>query len=607
MNSIWNKNISLFTQRFPQLAQQFSLNGTQDIPQELLAPVEIIEARNGQKTARENSRYFHSAYNPEREAEQTVKNAREIKKDIFTAVFYSMGLGYAADKWAELYPNDSIIIVESDPRYFFTALAYNDLSHLLRQPNLIFALQADQSQVINIIERCGGIAHASIVAVNAQADHAHDYYIALTSLLERNRTKAEINTSTLEKFSHLWLRNSCRNLDLTAGLDGVARYKDKCPHGLPALVLAAGPTLDEVLPYLKELKKKCLIIAVDTALRACLRAGTEPDFIVLVDPQYYASRHIEGLKSPSSVLVTESAAYPSVFHFDCREIILCSALFPLGQYFEKRLGAKGELGAGGSVSTTAWDFARMCGADEIYFAGLDLGYPGLQTHIRGSTFEEKIHSISDRKSTAEKAGIASLFAAGVKKDRDYSGNEILTDEKMKMFAWWFESKCVEYSSIKTFTLSPRSLKIPGFETALINTLLERPDAEEKRSQFFACEKDSQFRNNPAEFAAVKESLREGLEDLYKTARNGVHSAEKGLVSTGSQTGRYLNELDETDRKILASELKDAASLVFPTERRLNEIFDQTVFPEDKAKAVFLREKIIYTQLMQAIKSYLQLL
>ncbi len=607
MNSIWNKNIELFSKRFPPLAAQFNISGTQDIPEELKAPIEIIPAKNGSLTAKENGKFFHSAYNPQREAESTVKAAKEIQAEVYTGVFYSQGLGYAANEWASRYPNDNIIIIETDPRYFFTAMACTDFTPVFSVANCVIALQADPSQVIQIIEQFGGFSHASIVANNAQTEHAKEYFLGLTDLMNRNRQKNTINNATLEKFSRLWLRNSCRNLDLTANLDGVARYADKMPQNLPALVLAAGPTLDLVLPHLKELKKKCIIIAVDTALRACLRHGVEPDFILLVDPQYYASRHIEGLHSPSSILITESAAYPSVFHFDCREIILCSALFPLGQYFEKRLGPKGELGAGGSVSTTAWDFARMCGAREIYFSGLDLGYPDYQTHIRGSTFEEKVHTTSSRKLPAERSGIQSLFAAGIKKARDYKGDEILTDEKMQMFSWWFESKCVEFPQNKTFTLSDKSLNIPGIKVSSVEELLKKNDAEALRKEFFDCETRSSFKNNPEKFAAVKEELKAGLNDLYKTARKGVNLAQEGLTATPQKASQLMADLEKIDTKVLTSELKDAASLVFPTEKRLNEIFAATSFPSDKSRALFLREKIIYTELAKALSAYNELL
>ena len=43
------------------------------------------------------------------------------------------------------------------------------------------------------------------------------------------------------------------------------------------------------------------------ARELCLKAGVEPDFVFLTDPQYWAWRHLAGLSSPQSILVAEGA------------------------------------------------------------------------------------------------------------------------------------------------------------------------------------------------------------------------------------------------------------------------------------------------------------
>ncbi|MDY2843198.1 MAG: 6-hydroxymethylpterin diphosphokinase MptE-like protein [Treponema sp.] len=493
--------------------------------QNLKIPIEIFPSKlripNSEDffpTAKENGKYLHSAYNPVREAEQTAQAIHKEKTDIFGTAFFGSGLGYNAIFYARLFPNDTIILVESDARYFFTALSVLDWSDFFKAKNIIVALETSPDQVISILERAGGFKHIHIYENSAQTQHAKDYFSTLNALIERNKKKYQINNSTLEKFSGLWLKNSCRNLHHLAEKDGVNIYNGKLNPKIPALILAAGPTLEKSLPHLKELKKRSVLIAVDTALRPCLKAGVEPDFIILCDPQYYAYRHIAGLSSPSSVLITESAAYPSVFRFACRKIVMCSSMFPLGQFVESKIGEKGVLSAGGSVSTTAWDFARLIGAKNIIFSGLDLGYPDFQTHIRGSTFEEKIHAISKRTNPAEKLGIASLFAAGAEKSLDYSDAEILTDCKMKMFAWWFESKQEEFSpsGIASYSLSEKSLKIPGFKTLSIGQILSLPDFSDLKNEFFAQSEGKKSEISDSEksnqFSEIKDSERTNSEN-----------------------------------------------------------------------------------------------
>lgn len=192
-----------------------------------------------------------------------------------------------------------------------------------------------------------------------------------------------------------------------------------------------------------------------------MRAGVESDFVILSDPQYYCFEHIEFLSSPSSILLTEIAAHPEVFNFKCRERVLFSSMFPVGAYFEARLGIKGVLRAGGSVATSAWDFARYSGAREIFIAGMDLGFPGSATHIAGSSFEEGLNRSSVRTCPAEIGSVRYLMSASPYYARDVCGRPLLSDEKMRLFAWWFETNALlaRERGIATFTLTDESLGI----------------------------------------------------------------------------------------------------------------------------------------------------
>ncbi len=620
--------------RFPALAKMFSLESEADIPEDipshLLAPIEILPSKQNIPTAKDGGKFLHSAYNPLREAEQAAQASHFSVSECFGCIFLSCGLGYTVLSYARLFPNDTIIIAEPDPRYFFTALSLVDFTPLFSHENFIIALGTGIDSVVSLIEHTSGLKHTAISENSAQSAHAADYFTALRSLIERNKRKVDINASTLEKFSKLWLKNTCKNINYLRDLEGINIFKDSCPPDLPCVILAAGPTLEEILPHLAEIKKRSLIIAVDTALRACLAEGIEPDFIVLTDPQYYAWRHIAGLKSPSSILITESAAYPAVFRFECKKIVLCASLFPLGSYIESKIGSKGALVAGGSVSTTAWDFARFIGAREIFAAGLDLGYPDFQTHIRGSTFEQTIHTKSTRLSPAEKQGSQVLFGANMSTEEDYEGNKILTDSKMKMFAWWFESKQEEFKeTIKTFSLSNKSLKIPGFGVSTVEELLNRPEKQTQKNEFLSKAQVGGVAGglSPAErgvgataeaelpecdagerpfpscplFDSAIENLKSGLEELYATAKKGTKIADEGIKSPNPQ--KSLAELEKIDSKILHSEYKEIASLVFPAEKRLSELMKTLPPMNNELKASLQKSKLIYKELMTSITQY----
>ena len=155
---------------------------------------------------------------------------------------------------------------------------------------------------------------------------------------------------------------------------------------------------------------------------------------------------------------------------------MCSDFFPISTFFEKQLGDFGNLGAGGSVASSAWNLAYLLGARQIFLAGLDLSFPSKQTHIKGSTAEQTFHTKANRLASAEKSSCASMYSANPEYGLSYNGKKVLTDSRMKMFAWWFESRIAACPHVKTFTLCPESLKIPGVEVAEIKEVLNKGGA-----------------------------------------------------------------------------------------------------------------------------------
>ncbi len=186
--------------------------------------------------------------------------------------------------------------------------------------------------------------------------------------------RREINANTLARFGRLWVRNLAANLGTFLASPGVGELQGLF-DGMPAVVLAGGPTLDELMPLLPRIAEHALLVSVNTPLAACLAAGVQPDCAVVVDPQFWASRYLDWTSGYRGWIVAEPSTHPRVFRRRSNRVFIASSLFPLGERLEEAVGAKGKLGAGGSVSTAAWDLARLMGARPIYAAGLDLVLP----------------------------------------------------------------------------------------------------------------------------------------------------------------------------------------------------------------------------------------
>ena len=603
MNFIWNKNLELFKNRFPQLYQILNKSSTSQI---------VVEtAKNGSPTAREGNLQLHSKYNPEKEAETFVSNFDSEKKDIL--IFFGFGLGYSLIEACKKFPSHTIIAFESREDHFFFALENIDWSQVFSHEKLILVIGADEKSSAQILNQYP-FSRIQVFRSKSQSEHDKEYFDSLEKTLNQSKQKDEINTNTLEKFASLWTGNSLRNINYIETLGGVKHYFGKA-SSLPFVILAAGPSLESIMPHLMQIKKRSILVCVDTALHACLKAGVEPDFIIIADPQYWCSLHLEFLESPSSVLIGEIAVYPSVFRFNCRKKVLFSSLFPIGQYFEKKIDdEKGKLAAGGSVSTTAWDFARRCGTKEIFLAGMDLGFPGNQTHIRGSQFEEKAHILSSRTKNAETENLISLYGASPFWTKDYDGNPILTDKRMSLFSWWFQNECQKENELiennrggtKTYTLTPQSMAIEGIEKFLINEFLKRPEIESEKKIFIeSAENEMDERHISGSIVESKKEFDATLLSLESACKKGLSLCEKGLQNRLKLPEIY-SKLNEIDSLISNSQAKDIVSLVFPTQRKLDKLVadipDTT--PQEKQTYPLMYSRIIYSQLLKSIREIL---
>ena len=517
MNSIWNKNFSLFSKRFPQFAEILQKDYNDLIQkycaENLVVPFwQINQAKNGQLFAIENETRLHSSYNPQKEAFNAVNTVEVAQKG--TTVFYGFGLGYHLVEWSKVYKDKKLIVIEPEIEHFLAALALTDLSEVFNVENLVFAVSCQCDQVISLLENGqkfnignSGILDCFFFDIPAFSNHAKEYFEQLKQLVKRNIQKNKINTATFKKFGKRWCKNSIKNIVQYSKHEGIGIFCDKASDGLPFLIVGAGPSVNEILPFLSVIKKKCIIICVETVLWAFIKANVEPDFVILTDPQFWAYKHIANLQAKNSFLITEISVYPPVFGFECKNIFLCNSQFPIGNYFERKLDIfdkLGDLGAGGSVASCAWNFAKFCGAKEIYTAGLDFSFTEKQTHIKGSSSEQTFHTVSNKVNSAEYQTTKILFSADTSYENSFDGTKVLTDSRMKMFAWWFESRIANFPEIKNFSLCEKSLRIPGFSYIPLEDFLTKSDIEEKRMKFLSLAEKKQDKKNCLDINKIEE-------------------------------------------------------------------------------------------------------
>jgi hypothetical protein len=545
--------------------------------------VRVETAASGDPTLAIGALRIHSKHDPAREGKRLVETLEEGTGPIAVLGF---GLGYAAEAAGERFPDRPLIIVEYRREVLKKALESRDLRAFLSGRKLVFILgegtppetgDTRPDAVITALRFFEGkpalLRNRSLMSLDeawyAEADRHIQTWVS----------RDEVNRATLARFGKRWIRNLAANMGAIRDAPGIAALSGcLAGTGIPVLLAAAGPSLDIPAPFLPDMAERCVVVAVDTALRLLLQKGVDPDFALVVDPQYWNFRHLDRTQTPRTCLIAESAVYPPAFRQNFREKMLCGSLFPLGRFIEDRVDPKGELGAGGSVATTAWDFARNLGASAIWIAGLDLAFPDMKTHFKGAFFEERSLSESTRFVPAETRSVRALRDGLPFRAPAAGGGEVLTDRRLSLYAAWFENRFSLSPALRNYSLSPGGLAIPGLIPGSPEDLLALPlrRAEIRQTLEKAFSRLEQNFRSPeqtaarsARYNAARTALLEGLERITAAAREAAVLAEQALETSGKETRtaenmqQVLDKLDETNRFITTSEVKDVAGFLFP--------------------------------------------
>ncbi|MFW5716399.1 MAG: motility associated factor glycosyltransferase family protein [Spirochaetota bacterium] len=511
--------------------------------------IRLENARNGSPTLLVDGRFVHSRHDPEREAERTASQI--ARREPPAVVMLGLGLGYHAAYL--LRRTEATVVVAFEPSREIVDLAFEHgpLADASQRERLTIVTTVDDLSAA--LPRLAAEGFESLVLPGRSPEE--EPFAGARRALESFAARVEINRSTLARFGRLWVRNLCRNVPRLVTGRGVDQLRNAFA-GVPVLLLAAGPSLDQVLPHLREIANRTLVVAVDTALPAALRFGVEPDFAVVVDPQYWNARHLDRVSPKRTVLVSEASAHPRVFEPFAKPVFFCSSVFPLGRVLEQALGAFGPLGAGGSVSTTAWDLARVLGAPAVYTAGLDLGFPGGRTHVRSSFFEELALIRGLRLAPAEAVVFRYTWGAGPRPIPANDGAELLSDRRMDIYRSWFASQLARSGAPPTFSLTRGGAQIDGLSPASLADLRALEPRRADINERLAAVRKRTTRSESADTAERNRVLRRTLQgvrddvvDLLAVAQAAVTEIDRIRADYDSGTAVDFSPLAPLDRRL----------------------------------------------------------
>ncbi len=431
---MYNENINILKSRFPGLVERIKSAGGEYI--------ESVESKNGGSIPcfiHPDGRklFIHSRVDPFREAERFVGEIDIAGKDL--VVVFGFGFGYHIDELIKKTGRDvTVIAVEKDPLIFRRALEARSFTGLFSNPNFYIALDPHEDQLTALLR---GKSSKNVIFIKHRGSQQiyPEYYSNILAILKSYISTKDVNIATLAKFEKTWTSNIARNIGIIADSCGANIFYNEF-KGIPAIVVAAGPSLSRSIQFIKESSDKAVIIAVDTSYRILLDNGITPHFCVTVDPQLINARYFEGNLRTDTILVADPMVHPSTFRFFKGSVTVTGVAFEMMKWIENICGARGELTHGGSVSTNAYDFAKRLGASPVILVGQDLSFTNGLAHVKGSYLDEQIHNKTMRFNNAQMFNRRQLTSLPKILLPGINGKKVHSNQKMVIFINWFEKR-----------------------------------------------------------------------------------------------------------------------------------------------------------------------
>jgi hypothetical protein len=397
----FDRNLLALSAQNPVLCAQLSKAET------TLGRYKFLESRSGEVIPalvdRSGAAHtLHSMIDPVREAERLVSALYDESNCLAESFVVFLGLGAAFAPVAALNSNDTshVVVIDYDINGIAELLCSREYITLLQDPRFTLLIDPSPDLIESVILElykpalCGGIR---VLPLRTRTELDKQHFGAAGDAIQRTIEKVSSDYSVQAYFGMRWFANIIRNLN-------AARLQNRsAPPIRSAAICAAGPSLDDQIPLLREQKeqKELFVISADTALPALLHRGFRPDAVVSIDCQHISYYHFMGADCSDIPLFLDIASPPMLSEFSEYPFFF-SGGHPLAAYISQQWRPLPLLDtSGGNVTYACLSLAENLGAQHITVYGADFSYPAAKTYARGTYMYPYFERRQERRSPLE--------------------------------------------------------------------------------------------------------------------------------------------------------------------------------------------------------------
>jgi hypothetical protein len=465
MSMFYDSNLKFIAKRFPRLSEIIQKDN-----QEEAIDIEICRSKTGLPVARvsKNGRkvYLNSIYDPELEAVRWASKFTEENRDCCLMV---CGAGFLYHLKEILTKNNfrKVVVYEPSLAVLKACLHEIDLEKTIENGDcFLIAGQNNLTEEIHIMQSYIGpfLTDYKIEILPVYTDLFKEELRVFQNKYQEFVRMFHINLATAESYGKNWLKSGIKALKYVIQSPGVRHFFNQF-KGIPAICVAAGPSLEKNIHLLHDIKDKAIIICAGSSIRAMQKNKILPHFLLSFDE---GAVNNEIYNDPG--LKDVCLAYNHRLHHEVVEQYpgLKIHMQLDAEHFSDLITYKsggyeyGTVMSGFSIAHTTLDFAFRLGCNPIVLIGQDLAYTGNKRYAEG-----QLESLQQQVDGFQLPPLGFVT-------KDIYGEDIVTDKIFESFRQLFEKRVTDIYQDKTKIINATEGGVPiqGIENRKLEEVIK---------------------------------------------------------------------------------------------------------------------------------------
>ena len=544
-------NISFLRENMPIIREKLKI-----IEKNLdLNSFKIEETRRGDKTLAVNKDgktvYFHSKYNPLREAEAIVDEYKNVEEGT-NVIFYGTGLGYHIDLFLEKYPDVNFYIYEPIPEIIYAYLSNKSLIKLPSKNLKGILIGTNEQEIADFLNKFidknrGNVLLVELPVHKKVFPEEHEKFLNLfKNVVKGKRSGLHTNYA----FQKRWIINSMKNFGEVLSTPNIIMEKKGQFKGKPAMLVAAGPSLNEEIENIRYIKENGLayIFSVGSAINTLIYHNIYPDAACTYDPTINNQKVFAKVKEKNikdiPMIFGSSVGYETLIDYPGKKYHMITSQDTVSNYYlkteeEDRLDIVLDAP---SIAVVTLQLLYVLGFNPVILVGQNLAFRGKERHSEGVYYSSEVSEEEMKKGIWVK---------------DVYGNEVLTNEGFNRMREQMEMYIKTFSNLRVINTTKGGAHIEGAEFIELKDVIKKYLKQE----------------------VVDKNWLNGNKTSYdrKYLKERAERMDRSFIRAKKLIQEYYGVIDNIDSMISNGNFKEAEKLYVKLDKSFNKLERNTFF------------------------------